>query len=92
MLMRGALEALEPPAEARAAHEEYVRSLRAIASDARELAERRGLRGRRALVRELQRLRSYERMVEARQALLGDRQPSVRRRLVHVFSHGVLFG
>jgi hypothetical protein len=70
-----ALEALHPPEEARAAHVEYVVALRAIGSEARELAERGDLRGRRALLRQLKRLPSFQRMVDARRTLLGERQP-----------------
>jgi hypothetical protein len=69
-----ALERLEPPSEAAAAHYEYVAALRAVARDSRQLAEQKR-RTRRGLLKELRALPSYQRMVETREVLLAGRTP-----------------
>jgi hypothetical protein len=66
-----ALDGLEPPSDAVAAHREYIDALRAVAQDARGVAEE-GAKGRRALD-DLRALPSFQRMVAARQGLLGER-------------------
>ena len=67
-----ALDHLNPPSEVAAEHLEYVAALRAVASDARQLAERKGRRSGRALLDELRGLPSFQTMVEARKRLLED--------------------
>jgi hypothetical protein len=66
-----ALDGLEPPSDAAAAHREYIDALRVVAQDARDLAAREA-KGSRALD-DLRALPSFMRMVAAREALLSER-------------------
>jgi hypothetical protein len=62
---------LDPPSEAVANHRQYVDALRAVAHDARELAEQKGWQTGRGFAKDLRALPSFQRMVEARTRLLG---------------------
>lgn len=64
-----ALAAVTAPEGLQAEHAAYIRSLRVIASDAREIAERRTLPSRRSLKQALQAEPSYREYVEARARL-----------------------
>lgn len=66
-----ALGRLDPPTEAAANHREYVDALRAVARDARELAEQKGWRAEPGILTDLRALPSFHRMVESRNRLLG---------------------
>jgi hypothetical protein len=66
-----ALDGLEPPSDAVAAHREYIDALRVVAHDARDLAAS-GAKGSRALD-DLRALPSFKRMVAAREAFLSER-------------------
>ena len=64
------LDRLDPPSEVGADHREYVDALRAVARDARELAETKRLRSGHRVGKDIRALPSFQRMVEARQQLL----------------------
>jgi hypothetical protein len=66
----GALDALEPPSEAGEAHREYSAALRAVARDARQLAERSRWRSAHSVLNDLRALPSFQRMVATRERLL----------------------
>ena len=68
-----ALDRLEPPTDAEVGHREYVAALRAVARDARQLAEQKRRHGR-ALVQDLRALPSYQTMVDTRERLLNGRR------------------
>jgi hypothetical protein len=65
-----ALDRLEPPSEAAEAHREYSAALRAVARDARQLAERSRWRSGRSVLNDLRALPSFQKMVATRQRLL----------------------
>ena len=67
-----ALDRLEPPAHAEVGHREYVAALRAVARDARQLAEEKPRPGR-AVVHDVRALPSYQTMVDTRERLLNGR-------------------
>jgi hypothetical protein len=64
------LDRLDPPSEVGADHREYVDALRAVAADARELAEQKRWRSGRRVGKDIRALPSFQRMVEAHQRLL----------------------
>jgi hypothetical protein len=64
------LDRLDPPREAVAAQREYADALRAVAHDARDLAEQKRWPSGRGLAKDLRALPSFQQMVEARQRLL----------------------
>ena len=66
------LERLDPPSDAVTEHREYVAALRAVAREARQLADQNGRQSGRELLNDLRALPSFQMMVEARKRLLED--------------------